>query len=454
MADVASRGQLMLVAALTLAVLFVGLALLLNTAIFAENLATRQSGGPTGELTAASAAVDDAVLGSLFHVDVTNDDGAGESSLETELADAAGNWSEVAARQLAADGWVVSVDLRGTTGGTRFVHDDPDRAWTSESSDATWTLYSSVAAADHRWFHLDVSRANLPTMALSDDVATVLDESATVEIDSDQRAGSWRLHLFRANGTENVHVLVGTPGGNLRDAGGSYADHVDDACVARGAWVDVQLLEGTVENTPCESLGFASALAGDLTVRVENATAPDGSTMLAGTYDVLVADTTVGTAPFHDASTSDASPYWTPALTAATVQRTFATGGTNRTSTEAVQARWLGDPSSGDGPVARFEVNDSSDPATGDVRYEVNWQARDAGENLAWVNVTVEDGAEQTFTTRVGGATASGTDVYTCASSCAGSHTITVRARDAAGNTAAAAQSHDADGHNGEVTTS
>ena len=45
MADVTrpNRGQLLLVAAIALGILFVALALILNTAIFTENLATRSS---------------------------------------------------------------------------------------------------------------------------------------------------------------------------------------------------------------------------------------------------------------------------------------------------------------------------------------------------------------------------------------------------------------------------
>lgn len=458
MADVRppeDRGQLLLVTGLVLAVSFVGLALLLNTAIFAENLATRQTGGDGAAVMATSVATDGAVAASIFHVDRSNRDGLTRAELRDELASDTGNWSTAAGRQLSVDGVSGSVELLGTTNGTRIVHENGTRAWTDADGDGNWTLYSGVDAGAHRWFTLNVSRADLPTMSLDDDVPTVMDHSFTVEVTSDTFSDTWRLHLFRATGTENVHVLVETPSGTLRDAGGTYADHVHRACVARGETVDVQVWEGTVEHTPCEALAFAGELEGDVTVRFENATDGGGNPRVGGTYDVLVADTAVSDAPYNDASANDDSPYSVWAITDATVRRTVRGASTNRTATATVRAEWMAEPSRDDRPLARFEVNDTSDTSTAEVHYEINWQARDQGANLEWVNVTVDDGsATTTFTNRVSGETAGGIDVFTCSSSCASSHTITVTASDGTGYVATVSQDHEPDGDNGEVTAS
>lgn len=451
MADVSGRGQLILVAGFALAVTFVALALLLNTAIYAENLATRRTGTDAAQVTAVTAAVSGGVGTSIFQIDRGNGDNASRAELAQDLTNTTRNWSDAADRHLVVDGSAVQVDVVDTTNGTRIVHDNGSRAWTDASDAGNWTLYESVDAADHRWFVLNVSRSNLTTMSLNDNMTVVLNDSFTLEISDG--TDTWRLHLFKATGTGNVYVLVETPSGAIRGADGTYADHVSAGCLSRDEQVTIQVWQGTVENTPCESLDFTEELAGPITVRFENATTPPGTARVTGTYDVLIATTSLDRGPYHDATTTDDSPYSVWAITDATVQHEYEAGDTTRTESERVPASWLGGPVPDYRPVSGFEVNDSSGTST--VHYEVNWQARESEGQLEWVNVTVDSGSDtERFTHLVNGEMADGVDVYTCSSSCASSHTITVEVRDTDGNLVRETQEHEPDGDNGEVTVS
>lgn len=459
MADVSQRGQLILVAGFALAVTFVTLAVLLNTAIFAENLATRQTGGHVTKATAAAGAVTGGLQEAIYHVDVPNADNESRDVLREDLETLSSDWSHHAARQLGVDGSTIQVEVTGTTNGTRIVHANGTRAWTAAGGAGNWTLYESVDAADHRWFVLNVSRSNLTTMSLDDNMTTVLNDSFTVEITSETRDETWRLHLFEATGTGNVYVLVETPSGVIRGADGTYADHVAAGCVARDEQVTVQVWEGTVEHTPCESLDFTRELTGPITTRFENATSPTGTARVKGTYDVLLATSSLDRGPYHDATTTDDSPYTVWAITRTTVDLTYMGGDITQTTTETVRANWVGGLAVGGRPVGRFGVNDSSASSSDAVHYAVNWQARDRAGDLEWVNVTVEDDTGTVvgeFTHAVSGEFASGVDVYTCASggSCGSSHTITVAVRDTDGHLVTETQDHDPDGDNGEVTAS
>lgn len=91
MAEITDRGQLILVAGVVLAVLFIALALLVNTAIYTDNVATR-GGDSAGEVLEYQAGVTDSVGGLIDAENAAADGGDNVSDVNSSVA---GGISEV-----------------------------------------------------------------------------------------------------------------------------------------------------------------------------------------------------------------------------------------------------------------------------------------------------------------------------------------------------------------------
>lgn len=118
------RGQLILVAAFGLAVAFVVLALVLNTVVFTENLATRNHDRTDGAI-AFEGAVEGGVGGLVSEanraVNASADDDAAYESLRAELEATIPTWSDNATYLGATRGTLRSATLAGTENGTQLV---------------------------------------------------------------------------------------------------------------------------------------------------------------------------------------------------------------------------------------------------------------------------------------------------------------------------------------------
>jgi hypothetical protein len=117
------RGQLILLGGLTLAVLLVGLAVILNAAIYSENLASRGDAIGADDALVFRDETETAVSGLIAGVNA--DSTLGESELRTAIAD----WSETTALQYVRNGAETEVVV--PTGGVN----DPDGDGSIESVD-------------------------------------------------------------------------------------------------------------------------------------------------------------------------------------------------------------------------------------------------------------------------------------------------------------------------------
>ncbi|MGQ4554660.1 hypothetical protein [Halobellus sp. GM3] len=159
----ADRGQLLLVGALALAVLFVSLALLLNTAIYTGNLATRDPGvdaAPTIEYVEASRAAGVDALGSVNHRN-NSTDADGHAELAAALRDTVSRWDGLASHHRAVAGDAAAVEVVAVTNGTRIQQDDASRNFTSDAWDETWTVAEGSDLSGIRTMRLRVDQSAL-----------------------------------------------------------------------------------------------------------------------------------------------------------------------------------------------------------------------------------------------------------------------------------------------------
>ena len=173
------RGQLLLIAALAVAVILVGVALLLNAAIFTENIATRETGADGREATnIREATVAD--IGELIERE-------NERENETDVTDRVGDGIDaiipLVERDHVRHGTVVNLERRGIDEGERIEWDRNVRSEDftvesvveNESREPDWPLLSEVNGT--RAFTLALDDGSLQSM--NDPNATQLANETT-----------------------------------------------------------------------------------------------------------------------------------------------------------------------------------------------------------------------------------------------------------------------------------
>lgn len=291
-----SRGQLMLVTALSLAILFVTLALILNTAIFTENLATRSGdiGGGTDAVRYHDAARN-GVGGVIGYVNAHNH--TSESSLQSNLSNGVDAFRNHSARLFADGDRAVETTLTGTNDGSRIAQNNDSRSFTNQTGNATdWTLVEDVENA--RAVEINVTdNSSLQDAGSGKEFTLVLNDGSN----------TWRLNVTK----ESDSTFVG------------IENHTDTfKCNAISATPLIDVTAGTIDGEPCEGLRFADGLEGSYDIRFEN------GDNVTGTFSIVVNDT----APVENVDTDndlvahgDGNPFATHAVYSANVTVVYQT---------------------------------------------------------------------------------------------------------------------------------
>jgi hypothetical protein len=289
MADVRSvtvdkdeRGQLVLVFAMTLAIVFVVLALFLNTAIYTENIATRQSdiAGASDAATYRDEAVRHTERG-IRHVNEhhNEDNLALNENITQEVSDWSNLSRPVELRQSAS----ANASRESINQGTRITQ-IRNRSFTNESGVSDWTL---VHDTDHvRDFSLSVKRSSLTdTNTTEPDFGNAFRVTFTDDDDDD-----WTLHVFRNDtggdyaGKDTINVVLIEPGG------AAY-----ERCQVEAAYLTIDVSAGRIGSEPCPNLNGDSLwndLSRPITVSFNN-TMVGGTETVNGTFNITVSTDSV-----------------------------------------------------------------------------------------------------------------------------------------------------------------
>lgn len=272
------RGQLILLTGFILAVSFVVLALVVNSAIFTENLATRGDVPGSQDALEYRDEVEQAVGSSVMAVNQDNDVSAGD--IEVSIA-------EIARRSgfdQSSLGRVVSVSHDGTfESGTKIAQDEP-RGFTNESAAADWTLVE------------DVNRSRNVRLNITDPDVT----GETFELVLNGTGGNkWNLNLtFDGN---NVTLAVDPPTAGPETCERDFSDSLE-----------IDLTRGTIDGDPCfaltrtsdgDRMWFGTGVT-DYDLEISNGDA------INGTYSLIVDDGSpvaqnFGTAPNEPYTNTD-----------------------------------------------------------------------------------------------------------------------------------------------------
>ena len=284
------RGQLILVTGLLIAVAMVALVLLMNTAIYTENLASRgadQSGREAIEYRETVRAG----VGGL--IDAENGrDHDDWSAVRSNVSAGIARIDGLAAGGYAAEGVVVRVDPSTVAVQEgRLLRQNATGTYVSSAGSADWTLASSVEDARNVTMTVDRSglvEANESTAATSGAFSVLLDGGS-----------QWRLYVYRNRSTPaDVTVATGV--------GGS----VTERCRVDASQVRISPTAGTVAGAPCPGLGWAGGVSSPYDLEFRN------GNNATGTYGFVVNTTSVGA--LNDGRTNPTSPYWRPVAYSAT----------------------------------------------------------------------------------------------------------------------------------------
>lgn len=236
------RGQILLVAAFALAVIFVAMALIVNSAIFTENLASRgETAGSDGALSMRADVA--ANVGEGIEAANRNDNGS-ISDLTDAVEASVRNISKQTGRQSARSGRIVNVAYQSSSEGRRLYQSDGS-AFSNETGTNDYVVAAGVARADDgngtRAFEIEAEAIS----ATNNSSAFEIRAQRSLATGTDD---SWRARIWR-NGSDAVHVRT------LKDNGSATV--VADCEVTRDGSdtdFDIDLTGGSIEGEDCSAL--------------------------------------------------------------------------------------------------------------------------------------------------------------------------------------------------------
>jgi len=347
-----SRAQLLLVGALALAVVFLSLSLLLNSVIYTENLATRQTHADTGKAQTFQSAVVDGLDGAIEHANRRN--ATGFADRRDAYRDAADSLIPILANYSATDGLATDVERESVQQGTRIVDTDDGTGIVNRNGGGDWAM---AADSKVRAFRLNVT---LSSVDQSNDAAITFDDGATQDVVIED-AGS---------------------GPQVRIVG-------EGSCALETGRIDITA--GRVDGEYCAPLADVRP-TGNVNVTVEN------GDQIQATYSLVVDRNQAGfrsaidtenypgqctpPSPPTYASTDAADPYTTPAIYAATGQLSVATQDLDYSRAVRAAPGEAGAPAS-EPTLTTFNVTKAGND------FDVNWTSADPNDDVDHVDVRV-----------------------------------------------------------------
>jgi len=299
MADLTERGQIILISAFILAVTFVALALVVNSAIFTENLASRGEVSGSSEALVYQHQVEQSVGEAMAFANVYNTSGLSDS-VKASISDL-GTRGGI---QQAREGQLVNVS---------YVSDDQGKRIADNQS--SWSTFESVANLD-KWNlaeNVDETRAFVIT---TDE--TSLPSGDRFKVEANESISSvWEMELWQSSST--VHVDVTTAAGDNAqcdvDISGAGTFEID---VTRGVVAGERCHALTRAGEDGDSMWFGAGTSGSYDINFEN------GDQISGNYSMVIDGGSVN-ATTVAGTPSTGTPFETDAIYQTTVHYVYVT---------------------------------------------------------------------------------------------------------------------------------
>lgn len=193
------RGQMILIAAIGVAILLTMMTVALNTAVFGEIHAAQTDNSLQEERGAVQYqhSVDRGVGGLLVSINGENDE---YGALESELDDAIAIWSGLSRAEQLRDGTMTNTSLESVTYETRIVQNE-SRSFVDRGGSTEWNVTENVS--DVRGFEMNVSDEELVSTS-----GCTGDEGCFNLVIEGTDGNSWQLFVYDDGG---VTIAVESP---------------------------------------------------------------------------------------------------------------------------------------------------------------------------------------------------------------------------------------------------
>lgn len=286
------RGQLIIIGGVALALILVSLALLLNSLIYTENLANRDTSSDIRDVPLVRQEIAEMMNGSIAYVNRNNNTSheALRSNLTAVLSDA----EQRSQHQKANRGIFIDVSMVSVTNRTEVVHDNSSRNFTNVSGMEDWTLGSGINEVQDYEMHV-----------YSEDLTRMTDTGDPFWVIATDGSRTWKMKVRNDSSANEINVTVIDGDGNPDP----------EWCTASGDDVWINITDGTVGGTDCSALNFPGDVTSPYTLKYKNAH------NVSGTYEL----TAITTKPVETAhyNTTGGSPRATYAINTTTVDLTY-----------------------------------------------------------------------------------------------------------------------------------
>jgi hypothetical protein len=226
------RGQLLLIAAFIVAVSFVALALVVNSAIFTENLATRDDVAGSEDALEHRHEVEQSVEETINEINQNNTilDDYSTANLDTPVRENVERIARQTGLQQSAQGRVVDIEYLGWVQGIKVAQDD-QRTFTNESGEQDWLVMDTVSDTRRMRFNLTTP----PSVDLT---------SSPFEMDVYDGVNEWSLRIAEDSVISgDVVVEVDRPG------------EPPETCTSEfDGFLVIDVTAGTIGGEPCHAL--------------------------------------------------------------------------------------------------------------------------------------------------------------------------------------------------------
>ncbi|SHH31978.1 hypothetical protein [Halobaculum gomorrense] len=289
------RGQLVLITGLALAVVLVALVLVTNTAIFTDNLATRDRGVGDTEALGYRATVIDGVGGIVERENAA--EYADRDELTANVTAGVVRFDDAIGRTAAIRATSARVNRSSLSyvDGVLVRHRNESSGFVSAAESADWTVATDVNRT--RAFAATVDRSSLARTE-----AATLDDAFAVVVEGNASSDEWTAYVYENATTGHIAVAVSPVG----------AAGATEVCSVDASSATVGFTTGTLAGEACAGLDWRGGVDDAYDLRFRNGTSA------AGTYDLTVRG---GVGAVNDAAIADGtasddpeSPYFVPAV--------------------------------------------------------------------------------------------------------------------------------------------
>lgn len=222
------RAQIILVTGFALAIAFVAIALVMNSVIYTENLATRSEASKASDSVTIRADLGeaaDAIVGAANRYNNST-----YETLQKNVTRGIENMTAATERQQLQTGKAVSLTMLESHNGTRVRQTDDSRPFTAADGRGNWTLVKNVDEIRTLWLNVtEMEKATVPNA--NEAVFNLTAQNTTTD-------DTWNVTLINETGTKDTYSMYVTDGNgdqhDCNDQSGEFFVNVTEGGVTCG----------------------------------------------------------------------------------------------------------------------------------------------------------------------------------------------------------------------------